>query len=97
VGCCVTLRGTQMYEFLERLINVAIPRIRDFRGLPPKAFDGQGNYNFGIREHQIFTEVDQNNRENAFGMNITVVTSARSDAHCRALLKHFGMPLRGES
>jgi large subunit ribosomal protein L5 len=94
IGCSVTLRGAQMYEFLERLINVAIPRIRDFRGLPPRAFDGRGNYNFGIREHQIFTEVDTGHRETTYGMNITLVTSAKSDEHCKALLKHFGMPLR---
>lgn len=94
VGCTVTLRGAYMYEFLERLINVAIPRIRDFRGLPSRAFDGQGNYNFGIREHQIFTEVDTANRTQSFGMNITLVTTAQSDEQCRALLKHFGMPIR---
>lgn len=95
VGTSVTLRGPQMYEFLERLICVAIPRIRDFRGLPPKSFDGKGNYNFGIRETTIFTEVgDAHNRERAFGMNITLVTTARNDQECRALLKHFGMPLR---
>ncbi|MCL5271601.1 MAG: 50S ribosomal protein L5 [bacterium] len=94
VGCCVTLRGNIMYEFLERLINVAIPRVRDFRGLPPRAFDGKGNYNFGIREHQIFTEVDTANRTTNFGMNITVVTTALDDSQCRALLKHFGMPFR---
>lgn len=95
VGCCVTLRGPIMYEFLERMICVAIPRIRDFRGLPPRAFDGHGNYNFGIKEHQIFTEVDPTIvRAQNFGMNITLTTSAENDAHCRALLKHFGMPLR---
>jgi large subunit ribosomal protein L5 len=95
IGCCVTLRGAQMYEFLERLINVAIPRIRDFRGLSPRAFDGKGNYNFGIREHQIFTEVDPAAaRTQSFGMNITMVTSAKTDAQCRALLKGFGFPFR---
>lgn len=94
VGCCVTLRGAYMYEFLERLINVAIPRIRDFRGLSPRAFDGKGNYNFGIREHQIFTEVDTIGRTQAFGMNITLVTTAKNDTHCRALLKRFGVPFR---
>jgi large subunit ribosomal protein L5 len=95
IGCCVTLRGAQMYEFLERLINVAIPRIRDFRGLSPRAFDGRGNYNFGIREHQIFTEVDPAvARTQSFGMNITMVTSAKDDAQCRALLKRFGVPFR---
>ena len=94
VGCCVTLRGPFMYEFLERLINVAIPRIRDFRGLSPRAFDGKGNYNFGIKEHQIFTEVDTDARTQTFGMNITMVTTAQNDLHCRALLKRFGMPFR---
>lgn len=94
VGCSVTLRGMRMYEFLERLIMVAIPRIRDFRGLSVKAFDGRGNYNFGVREHLIFPEADQNNREQTFGMNITLVTNAESNEHCRALLKHFGMPFR---
>lgn len=94
VGCSVTLRGAFMYEFLERLINVAIPRIRDFRGLSPRAFDGRGNYNFGIREHQIFTEVDTATRTQTFGMNITLVTTAESDTQCRALLKRFGVPFR---
>ena len=94
VGCCVTLRGAIMYEFLERLINVAIPRIRDFRGLSPRAFDGKGNYNFGIREHLIFTEVDTATRTQSFGMNITMVTTANSDVQCRALLKKFGVPFR---
>lgn len=95
VGCCVTLRGPIMYEFLERMICVAIPRIRDFRGLPPRSFDGQGNYNFGIKEHLIFTEVDPTVvRAQNFGMNITLTTTAETNEHCRALLKHFGMPLR---
>lgn len=94
IGCCVTLRGAIMYEFLERLINVAIPRIRDFRGLPPRAFDGRGNYNFGIREHQIFTEVDTIGRTHSFGMNITMVTTAKTNEQCRALLKKFGVPFR---
>jgi large subunit ribosomal protein L5 len=95
VGCSVTLRGARMYEFLERLINVAIPRIRDFRGLSPKAFDGRGNYNFGVREYTIFTEVDVKDRTAPpMGMNITMVTTAAEDDGCRALLKHFGMPMR---
>ncbi|OPZ04239.1 MAG: 50S ribosomal protein L5 [candidate division BRC1 bacterium ADurb.BinA292] len=94
VGCMVTLRGPYMYEFLERLINVAIPRIRDFRGLPPRAFDGKGNYNFGIREHTIFTEIDHRQVQQTFGMNITLVTNAKSDDHCRTLLRRFGLPLR---
>lgn len=94
VGCSVTLRGPRMYEFLERLISVAIPRIRDFRGLNPNAFDGRGNYNFGVKEHTIFREVDHRDQENTFGMNVTLVTTAADNAQCKALLKYFGMPLR---
>lgn len=97
VGCCVTLRGAQMYEFLERLISTAIPRIRDFRGLPPKAFDGRGNYNFGIKEHQIFLELDSSKELLALGMNVTMVTTAKTDDECRALVKAFGMPLREDA
>lgn len=95
VGCCVTLRGHYMFEFLERLIAVAIPRIRDFRGLPAKAFDGRGNYNFGIREHQIFLELDFMRDIMPFGMNVTMVTTAKTDEECRALLAAFGLPIRG--
>ena len=94
IGCTVTLRGIRMYEFLERLIAVAIPRIRDFRGLSPRSCDGCGNYNFGIREHHIFTEVDTGDRSHTFGMNITMVTNSSSDDACLSLLKHFGMPFR---
>jgi large subunit ribosomal protein L5 len=94
VGCCVTLRGDYMYEFLERLINVAIPRIRDFRGMSPRSFDGFGGYNFGIREHAIFTEVDTSKVVNSFGMNVTLVTSGAQKQHCLALLKQFGFPFR---
>lgn len=95
LGCMVTLRGPRMYEFLERLINVAIPRIRDFRGLPPKGFDGRGNYNFGIREHTIFTEVDTSQGlPNTLGMNLTFVTSAETNEQSYQLLKKFGMPFR---
>lgn len=94
VGCTVTLRGARMWEFLERLISIAIPRIRDFRGLPPKAFDGRGNYNFGIRDHSIFLELDTSKEMMLFGMNITVVTTARTDEECRALLTGIGLPLR---
>lgn len=94
VGCCVTLRGRRMYEFLERLISIAIPRIRDFRGLSPKAFDGRGNYNFGIKEHQIFLELDTTKELSALGMNVTIVTSAETDDECKALLKEMGFPLR---
>ena len=94
VGCCVTMRGQYMFEFLERLIAVAIPRIRDFRGLPAKAFDGRGNYNFGIREHQIFLELDFMRDIMPFGMNVTMVTTAKTDDECRALLAAFGLPIR---
>lgn len=94
VGCSVTLRGNYMYEFLERLISVAIPRIRDFRGLPPKAFDGRGNYNFGIKEHQIFLELDTSKEIMPFGMNVTLVTTAKTDDECKALIRAFGLPLR---
>jgi large subunit ribosomal protein L5 len=95
VGTSVTLRGPRMYEFLERLVCVAIPRIRDFRGLSPRAFDGRGNYNFGIREHQIFTEIDTTKAiPMTLGMNITLVTTAKTNDHCKALLKKFGVPLR---
>jgi large subunit ribosomal protein L5 len=96
VGCSVTLRGRRMYEFLERLINVAIPRIRDFRGLPNKSFDKQGNYSFGIREQYIFTEVERKGQgtEAVFGMDVTLVTTAKDHEQCRVLLKKFGMPLR---
>ncbi|MCE5228305.1 50S ribosomal protein L5 [bacterium] len=94
VGSTVTLRGWRMYEFLERLINVAIPRIRDFRGLPPRSFDGHGNYSFGIREHIIFTEIEADSRPQTFGMDVTFVTSATGDDGCRRLLRKFGMPLR---
>jgi large subunit ribosomal protein L5 len=94
VGCSVTLRGWRMYEFLERMIAVAIPRIRDFRGLSPRSFDGRGNFSFGVREHLIFTEVDTRDRTHSFGMDITLVTTARDDKQSRALLTKLGMPLR---
>jgi len=92
VGCCVTLRGAYMFEFLDRLINVAIPRIRDFRGLPPDDFDGRGNHSLGIKEHLIFMELDYNKVPKVRGMNITTVTTARTDEEARELLKLFGMP-----
>ena len=94
VGCCVTLRGWRMYDFLDRLINVAIPRIRDFRGLPGNAFDGRGNYSMGVREQLIFTEIDYNKVTQTRGMNITAVTTAKSDEECKDLLAMFGMPFR---
>jgi len=94
IGCKVTLRGERMYEFLDRLINVAIPRIRDFRGISPKAFDGFGNYTLGIKEQIIFPEIDYDKIEKIKGLNVTIVTTARTDEEGRALLKHMGMPFR---
>jgi len=94
IGCCVTLRKQRMYEFLERLMNVALPRVRDFRGISQKAFDGKGNYSLGIREQIIFPEIDYDKIDKIRGMNITIVTSAQSDDEGRALLKHLGMPFR---
>jgi len=94
IGCCVTLRGWRMYDFLDRLINVAIPRVRDFRGLPTNSFDGRGNYNMGVREQLIFTEIDYSKVSRVRGLDITAVTSANTDAECRELLTLFGMPFR---
>ena len=94
VGCCVTLRGWRMYDFLDRLISVAIPRVRDFRGLAVNAFDGRGNYSMGIREQLIFVEIDYNKVTTTRGMNVTTVTTARTDAECKELLTLFGMPFR---
>ena len=95
VGCKVTLRRDRMYEFLDRLINFAIPRIRDFRGLSPKAFDGQGNYNLGITEQIAFPEIDYDRIDKLRGLNISITTSARSDDEGRALLGAFQFPFRG--
>ncbi len=92
IGCKVTLRKARMYEFLDRLINVSIPRIRDFRGVPDKAFDGRGNYTLGVKEHAIFPEVNIDNVTRLFGMDITFVTSAKTDDEARELLRAFGMP-----
>ena len=94
VGCKVTLRSNRMYEFLERLISIALPRTRDFRGLPHKSFDGRGNYNFGIKEQIIFTEIDYDKIQSIRGMNVTMVTSAKTDNEAYALLKNLGLPLR---
>ncbi|MBW2241560.1 MAG: 50S ribosomal protein L5 [Deltaproteobacteria bacterium] len=94
IGTMVTLRGVRMWEFLDRLLNVALPRVRDFRGTSPKAFDGRGNYTLGIKEQIIFPEVDYDQVEKITGMNVTVVTSARTDAEAKALLAHLGMPFR---
>ena len=94
VGCKVTLRREQMYEFLDRLINIAIPRIRDFRGLNPKGFDGRGNYNMGVREQIIFPEIDYDKIDTLRGMDITFTTTATTDEEGRALLKAFNFPFR---
>mgnify|MGYP006087512631 CR=1 FL=1 len=94
VGCKVTLRSKMMYEFLERLISIALPRTRDFRGLSFKSFDGRGNYNFGVREQIIFTEIDYDKIQSIRGLNITIVTSANSDDEAYELLKLLGLPLR---
>lgn len=92
IGCKVTLRKARMYEFLDRLINIAIPRIRDFRGVPDKSFDGNGNYTLGVKEHVIFPEVNVDNVSKHFGMDITFVTTAETDEEARELLRSFGMP-----
>jgi len=94
IGAMVTLRGDRMYEFLDRLVSVALPRVRDFRGVSPKAFDGRGNYTIGIREQLIFPEIDFNKVDKLRGMNISIVTTARNDEQARALLKALGMPFR---
>jgi large subunit ribosomal protein L5 len=94
IGCKVTLRRERMYEFLDRLINVAIPRIRDFRGLNPKAFDGRGNYSIGVREQIIFPEIDYDKIDALRGLDITITTTARTDAEGRALLEAFKFPFR---
>ena len=94
VGCKVTLRSTKMYEFFERLVCIALPRSRDFRGLSFKSFDGRGNYNFGIKEQIIFTEIDYDKIQSIRGMNITITTSAKTDDEAYELLKMFGLPLR---
>ena len=94
LGCKVTLRKKRMYEFLDRLINVALPRVRDFRGLSPRSFDGQGNYALGIKEHIIFPEVDFDKVEKIRGMDVVICTTAKTDAQARALLKEFNLPLR---
>ena len=92
IGTMVTLRGDKMYEFLDRLINIALPRVRDFRGVPTKSFDGRGNYTLGIRDHVIFPEIDAGKVDKAKGMNITIVTSAKNDEQARFLLRELGMP-----
>lgn len=94
IGCCVTLRRDHMYEFFERLVSVALPRVRDFRGVSNKAFDGKGNYSLGVREQSIFPEIDYDKLDKLRGMNITIVTTAKTDEEGRALLAHLGMPFR---
>jgi large subunit ribosomal protein L5 len=97
VGCTVTLRKARMYEFLDRFITLAIPRIRDFRGLPNRSFDGRGNYTFGIKEQMIFPEIDYDKVEKIHGMDITIVTSTSRDDLAMALLRELGWPFRGET
>jgi large subunit ribosomal protein L5 len=94
IGCMVTLRGDRMYEFLDRLMNVALPRVRDFRGVSPKSFDGRGNYTLGLRDQLIFPEIDYNKVDKVKGMNVSISTTAKTDAEGLALLRHMGMPFR---
>jgi len=94
IGCMVTLRGTRMYEFFDKLVNVALPRVRDFRGISPKALDGRGNYTLGVKEQIIFPEIDYDKIDKIKGMNITIVTSAGTDDEARTLLALMGMPFR---
>ena len=94
IGAMVTLRGDRMYEFLDRLINIALPRVRDFRGVSPKSFDGRGNYTLGLRDQLIFPEIDFGKVDKARGMNISIITTARTDEEARALLRQLGMPFR---
>ena len=94
IGCMVTLRGDRMYEFFDKLVNVALPRVRDFRGISPKALDGRGNYTLGIKEHLIFPEIDYDKIDKIKGMNITIVTTAKTDDEARTLLALMGMPFK---
>src|SRR5512133_2263885 len=94
IGCMVTLRGERMYEFFDRLVNVALPRVRDFRGVSSKSFDGRGNYTMGVKDQLIFPEIDYNKVDKTKGMNMTITTTARTDAEGMALLKQLGMPFR---
>lgn len=96
IGVAVTLRGPRMYEFLDRLVSVALPRVRDFRGVSPKSFDGRGNYTLGIKDQLIFPEIDYNKVDKTKGMNINITTSAKTDAEGLALLKNLGMPFSGQ-
>ena len=92
IGCAVTLRRAKMWEFLDRLMSVALPRVRDFRGVSPKGFDGRGNFTMGVREHTIFPEINFDKVDRIKGLNVTIVTTAKTDDEARALLKHLGMP-----
>jgi len=92
IGCSVTLRSTMMYEFLDRLISLALPQVRDFRGVSPKAFDGRGNYTLGLKDQVIFPEIDYSTVQTIKGMNVTIVTTAKTDEEARGLLEEFGMP-----
>lgn len=94
IGCCVTLRRDRMYEFLDRLVSVTLPRVRDFKGISGKAFDGQGNYSLGVKEQLIFPEIDYDKVDKIKGLNITIVTTAKTDAEGKALLKLMGLPFR---
>jgi len=94
IGCKVTLRNEVMYEFYDRLISLAIPRIRDFRGIPVDAFDGRGNFSFGLKEQTVFPEIDYDKIDTTRGLNITIVTTAKTDEECRALLQEMGMPFQ---
>jgi large subunit ribosomal protein L5 len=94
IACMVTLRGDRMWEFFDRLVTLSLPRVRDFRGVPPKSFDGRGNYTLGVRDQLIFQEIDYSKVEKIKGMNVTFVTSAPNDAEARSLLAHLGMPFR---
>ena len=94
IGCKVTLRGQRMYEFLDRLISIALPRIRDFRGVNPNSFDGHGNYSLGLAEQVVFPEIDADKIQHTQGMDISIVTTAKSDDQARELLRHFGLPFR---
>jgi large subunit ribosomal protein L5 len=97
IGAMVTLRGDRMYEFLDRLMNVALPRVRDFRGVPTKSFDGRGNFTLGLHDQLIFPEIDYSKVDKMKGMNVTIVTTAKNDDQARSLLKHMGMPFRQQA
>jgi large subunit ribosomal protein L5 len=94
IGCRVTLRGKMMYEFMNRLMNLALPRVRDFRGVPPKGFDGRGNYTLGLKDQLVFPEINYSKVQKVKGMNVSIVTTASTDEESRALLAHLGMPFR---